>query len=150
VAGSASGAAERVGGLAQSVFSRNQDGVAVPEDIGDPAERFLIATRMNRRSEADLIAIQDSTCRGFYLYAVLLAVALAAGIASLRYAPIAGLASLDVAFRFALVPMLLAMALKWGYVNWIVRRRRLDGFGAYLASGEWFPIRSERSATPER
>jgi hypothetical protein len=142
IASSASGAAGRVSGLGKAVFSRDREGIAVQPDIDDPAERFREATRLNGQTEDGLRAIQDNTWRGFYLYATLLVVALVAGMASLRYEPIGGLAPLDVAFRFFLVPVLMAMALKWGYVNWIFRRRCLDGFAAYLASGQWLPARS--------
>src|SRR3546814_8904662 len=48
---------------------------------------------------------------------------------------------IDIALRFAIVLPLAALTFRSGYVNWIVRRRRLASPVQYLASFEWFPER---------
>jgi len=113
---------------------------AVDEAVTGAKERFEAAVRLHRKSPEDLAFMMTNSHRGFYLYAVFFTIVMVLGIASLRYGNISGLPTvLDVAIRFALIPALFALMIRYGYLNWIVRRRELGGFGAYLASGDIFP-----------
>jgi len=152
ITGIMSGAAGMVGKAAGRVTSlygamtRSEDTSALPvidEAETDAARRFALAVEAHGKSEADLAQIASNTHRGFFLYAVLLLAVVVIGIASLRYGNITGLPRfMDVGLRFATVPALAALMIRFGYLNWIVRNRRLDGLGSYLTSGGLFPVKA--------
>lgn len=142
------------GGFAQ--LRRFYDGLmgrSVDDDVeavlvDDAGERFVESMRVHGKTVEDLVQIQNNTFRGCVMFTVLAFAALLVGFASYWYSPPSGLMMLpfDLAFRFVCVAPLAAFALKWGYANWIVRRRRYDGLAEYLKSGDWAPQRARRTA----
>jgi len=110
---------------------------ALPDDGGDAAERFAASMRLHGRSDRDLEVIVRNSCRSAWLYIGLGAVACAFSAWSMVAHPPASF--VDSMARLGPLPLVVALALKHSYTNWIVRRRRLDGFGAFLKSGEWLP-----------
>lgn len=115
------------------------DGIA----MDDAGERFLESMRIHGKSVQDLNVIQNSTFRGCLFFGVMTLLALAVGFGSYFWAPNNGHLwfPFDFAYRFIAVAPLASFALKWGYVNWMVRRRRYDGLVDYLRSGELLPQR---------
>jgi len=136
-------------GRVKSMFSaatKVEDNSDLPEIDAteeDPARRFELALAAHGKDEADLAAMARNSHRGFLFYACLLLAVTVIGIASLRYGNITGLPWLiDTAVRFGTVPALAALMLRFGYLNWIVRKRRLGGLREYLLSGEIFPVKA--------
>lgn len=126
------------------------EGVAVDE----AGERFLESMRIHGRSVQDLDVIQNNTHRGCLFFSGMTVLALAYGLGSYFWSPNDGSLwfPFDFAYRFVPVAPLAAFALKWGYVNWMVRRRRYDGLTDYLKSGELMPQRARpvRKETSKR
>jgi conjugal transfer/type IV secretion protein DotA/TraY len=112
--------------------------------IDDASERFLESMRLYGKTLADVDAMQNRTWRGCLFFAGMTLVALAYGMASYIWSPpVAGVfLPFDFAYRFITVAPLAAFALKWGYTNWMLRRRRYDTLIEYLRSGEWAPQRA--------
>lgn len=126
--------------LGRALFRRDSDARAV--NVDDPAERFEASMFVHGRTEADLVALQRRSHHAFYLYAVLALVAFVVGTLSHKFIPssIAIPAGLRILFGLAVIPMLGAFAFRWGYTNFIVRRRSYLPVLAYLRSGNWFPV----------
>lgn len=120
-----------------------EDNSALPgvdDTVTNPAEKFEEAVRLHGKSAEDLSFMMMNSHRGFYFYAFFLLLVMSLGTASLRFGNISGLPMiLDVSIRFALVPALFALTIRYGYLNWILRRRELGSFGTYLLSGDIFP-----------
>jgi conjugal transfer/type IV secretion protein DotA/TraY len=116
---------------------------ALDAALTDESEKFEEAVRIHDKSPQDLSFMMQNSHRGFFLYAAFLALVMVLGTASLRYGNISGLPlPLDVAIRFALIPALFALSIRYGYLNWILRHRRLGSFKAYLISGDIFPSKN--------
>lgn len=115
------------------------DEVPPLEDGGDASERFAASMRLHRRTERDLKVILLNTYRAGLLYCGLTVAAIAFGTFSVYFYPPNGL--FQTAARFSAAPILAALAFKHLYTNWMVRRRRLDGAGAFLLSREWLPVK---------
>jgi len=151
VAGQVSDAFGTVLGLFRAVSAKEDTShlPGIDESITDPEVRFEAARQAMGKTDEDLEQIASNTHRGFYFYIALLMAVVVIGVASMAFGNISGLPTvLDVALRFALVPALLSLAIRFGYLNWIVRKRAIRGLGEYLRSGEIFPSkRIGRAAT---
>ncbi|MFC6046835.1 DotA/TraY family protein, partial [Methylobacterium hispanicum] len=125
--------------LGRAIFRRDNDVRTV--DVDDPAERFEASMFVHGRTEADLVALQRRSHQAFYLYAILAVAAFVIGALSHTFVPssIPVPVGLRIVFSLAVVPMLAAFAFRWGYTNFIVRRRSYLPASAYLRSGDWFP-----------
>lgn len=122
-------------------FRHDDQGVAIEEEVTDAHLRFRAAMDANGRTLTEINRSVDNTYRQFWLFATLFVLAFAWGVGSLIGT---GLGSgifmiTDILFRFALLPILTALILRAGFTNWLFRRRRLDGLGDYLRSGELLP-----------
>lgn len=126
--------------LGRALFRRESAVRSV--DVDDPAERFEASMFVHGRTEADLVTLQRRSHHAFYLYAVLALVAFVVGTLAHKFIPssIAIPAGLRILFGLAVIPMLGAFAFRWGYTNYIVRRRSYLPARAYLRSGDWFPV----------
>jgi len=142
VAGQVSDAFGTVLGLFRAVSAKEDTShlPGIDESITDPEVRFEAARQAMGKTDEDLEQIASNTHRGFYFYIALLMAVVVIGVASMAFGNISGLPTiLDVALRFALVPALLSLAIRFGYLNWIVRKRAIRGLGEYLRSGVWSP-----------
>lgn len=128
----------RTAGMFRDLLRREE--VPSLEDGGDAAERFEASMRLHRRSERDLENILVNTARAGTLYGAITALGLAFGFWTMYEFPPAS--AVSVIARFGPLPMLLALAVKHLYTNWMVRRRRLDGIGMFLASLDWMPVKT--------
>lgn len=125
----------RTGTLIKSLTAR--ENVASLPDGGEADERFLASMELHGRTESDLELIVRNSCRSSWLYIVLSALGMAASIWSVNAYPVHG--ALDLMARIGPLPLVFALAAKHMYTNWMVRRRRLDSFVKFLASGDWLP-----------
>jgi len=131
-------------GFLYRAMTRGEDNSTLPEiEERDDTRRFELAMSTYGKTEADLMTMVSNSYRGFYFYGALLIIVLVLGIGSLRHGNISGLPTfLDVLLRFATVPALAALMLRFGYLNWMVRNRHLANIGAYLRSGDLFPAKT--------
>lgn len=137
------GSFSRVGKL-YGAATRGEDTSALPViEESDTAARFEAAMEAYGKTEDDLKNMASNSFRGFYFYALMIAVMASIGGASFAFGNVTGLPFvIDAVLRFAAVPALLALMLRFGHLNWMVRNRRLDGLGRYILSGALFPTRS--------
>lgn len=133
----------RVGTIFGRAFSRDDRTPEYVSDIADERERFAEAMAFHRRSETDVATMLVNSYRGFLLYASLAAVCLVAFVSTFIFGSLSTLPVwLEAVFKLVPVPAMLAFAVRWGHLNWVVRRRRLGGLFAYLGSGEIWPARA--------
>lgn len=133
--GQISDSVNRTSDLIGSLTAR-EDVPSLP-DGGTAEQRFVESMRLHGRTERDLEAIVRNTWRISWLYIALSAAGTAASFWSVSAYPVHG--AFDFMARIGPLPLLYALALKHLYTNWMVRRRRLDGFHKFLSSGEWLP-----------
>lgn len=135
-------ASGNIASLAKAAFGREPVAdVALGSDT--PGARFVAAARFYGHDRASLTLAQDNTHRLFLLY-----LAAASGILAIDIATWATWTASWIMVPAHVGPILVALilAMRVGFANWQIRRRRLDAIGDYLRRpGEWWTF----PATPD-
>lgn len=131
------GAASNVKAMAGAVF-RKETAIALPTESADQAERFRVAQAVHRRSDREIDLDVVATNKIFNLYFVLSTILVALGIATWNHGTGIIPAWAEMVSRFALLPALVALAVRASFFNWQLRTRRLGTLREWARSpSEW-------------
>lgn len=131
-------AVNRTRGLATMLFSSNDvASIENHEAYSDFHAKFLESQRIHRLSASDLKRLITNTYRAGRFYIALSAVNLLVTVGLTAYSfP-------DLSFRSVMnigpLPLLLALAFRNVYTNWMARNQVLAPVSAYFSSKEYFP-----------
>ncbi len=131
-------AVSRTRGLATMLFSQNEvEGIENHESYSDYHAKFLASQRTHQLSANDLRRLITNTNRAGRFYLALSAVNVAVTVGLTAYSfP-------DLSFRSLMnigpLPLLLALAFRNVYTNWMARNQVLAPVSVYFASKDYFP-----------
>lgn len=133
-------AVTRTRGLATMLFSQNDvEGIENHEAYSDYHAKFLESQRIHKLSANELKRLIENTYRAGRFYLVLSALNLLVTVGLTTYSfP-------DLSFRSVMnigpLPLLLALAFRNLYTNWMARNQVLAPVSAYFASKDYLPKR---------
>lgn len=133
----------RTRSLATMLFSQpDVAGIENHEAYSDYHEKFLESQRVHRLSASDLKRLISNTYRAGRFYIALSAINLVVTVGLTVYS------FSELSFRSLLnlgpLPLLMALAFRNLYTNWMARNQVLAPISVYFSSKDWFPkIRSK-------
>lgn len=124
-----------VGGLIRGL--RGDNSIPALGEGGTPDERFIASMELHNVDGNDLARMQRNSYRAAILYIALSIISFVIGLISWgMYPPQSAFSGI---VRLGVLPLVVALAFKHSYTNWIIRNQKLSSPAEFIMGFEWWP-----------